>query len=93
MIDDDPRPAATITWAPLAAVVAERLPHITCDTQLSVALGVSNRSLARWKATGQLGLSTAEDVCERFGLHPAQVWGQAAWNAVAFGLEVVSAAA
>lgn len=62
-----------LDWAPLADYVDNN----TTDVDLAACLGVTPRTLQRWRAGTPMRLSTAEDVADRLGVHPLEVWGEA----------------
>lgn len=54
-------------------------PETECDLPcparaFSEATGFSRRAYARWQVEG-IPLSSAEQACDRLGLHPCEVWG------------------
>lgn len=66
-----PRPAPKVPFGPIDRTL------VTCDKDFADHLGVSRRQIIRWRQTG-VSIPRAEDICDHFGVHPAEVWG-AAW--------------
>lgn len=63
-------------WAPTA-----EYQHMAPLKLLAELVGRSQRQMSRWRAEG-VPLPAAEDACDRLGLHPCEVWGDA-WIAAA----------
>jgi len=60
-------------------VCTDRMPRAVgrCLSFRALAdhLGVTDRSIARWKRSSRLSRWRAEQICERLGVHPTEVWG------------------
>lgn len=61
----------------------ERLARLRADEQaefsdvrFATMLGVSKRSLARWRVTGEIPWTTADAAAVCLGFHPYDVWGE-----------------
>lgn len=68
----------------MAKPCAPRVPFGPLDTMFVANdgdfadhLGVSRRAIVRWRQAG-VTIDRAEQICDYFGVHPAEVWG-AAW--------------
>lgn len=57
--------------------------------ELARRLGVHHKQVHRWRANG-LTVRAAEDVADRLGAHPSDIWGSQYWAAIADG-ELVAA--
>jgi hypothetical protein len=51
------------------------------DEKFATMLGVSKRSVARWRVTGEIPWTTADVVAVNLGFHPHDVWGED-WEAL-----------
>lgn len=49
--------------------------------EVSYRLGVHHRQVHRWRARG-VCVPSAEDVADRLGVHPTEIWGVGWWSAV-----------
>jgi hypothetical protein len=55
-------------------------PYRESPTPLCERLGVSPRTLLKWRQRG-IALDRAEDFAARLGFHPYEVWGEVYWEA------------
>ena len=66
---------ATVSTAVSSGTYHEGVVHQAApQTVLAELLGVSRRAVSRWAMSG-VPLRSAEDACDRLGIHPCEVWG------------------
>lgn len=66
-------PRRYLPWAPLD----DHAP----GPDLARRLGVSLRSVYRWRRSGRVILDTGEHIADRIGRHPVEIWGDDYWAA------------
>lgn len=52
----------------------ERFCHAPTPAQLAPRIGVSERTVARWRAAGGLSVGQADRAAVAAGTHPAVIW-------------------
>jgi hypothetical protein len=89
VLPDDPDPAPRLDWETFERFVAWRHgrlylgPNVgepdrddTATTSwLAVVTGLARRTISANRRAGTIGLLVAERLCDRIGVHPAEVWG------------------
>jgi hypothetical protein len=50
------------------------------SSRLSEMIGISTRAITRWRTSGGIPWTSADEAAVALGLHPALVWGDAWWN-------------
>jgi hypothetical protein len=50
-------------------------PRLVTDPRIARACGVERRTVLRWRQRDAIRLTVAEQVADRLGAHPAEIWG------------------
>lgn len=73
------RVAMTWTCSAHANGMARKCVERGCDRAVAEAIGVTRRSVQRWKHDG-LSVLDADRVAAALDTHPAELWGGSVWN-------------
>lgn len=70
-------PGDTFDWLAVSLSSGPGSHDFATDEFVARECGVSRRTVVRWRQGG--GVRWHDDICDRLGVHPSEVWGSTVW--------------